>query len=149
MSYPSEMLGGVGGAGGVPASGRTEGAGTVEGFAATARRLGDAARAAGLTVPAFRSPPRIAGVARSIRRYPGGTVVSVRLKGRPLDVVTADMVDGVIVTNRLGGDAALRARSLLADAVVANRRADRAAAEPVRGLPSGEARMVERQTRAA
>src|SRR5688572_26117469 len=96
--------------GGVPVGG-------VELFAATARTLGDVARSVGLTVPAFRSPPRIEGATRTMRRYPGGTVVSVRLRGRPLEAVTADMVEGVIVTNHLGGDAALRARTLLTEAV--------------------------------
>ena len=89
----------------------------VEGFAAVARRLADTTRAAGLAVPAFRSPPRIPGAARSLRRYPGGTVVSVRLRDRPFDAVIADMVEGVIVTNRLSGEAALRARTYLAEAV--------------------------------
>ena len=122
--------------------------GGVEAFAATARTLGDVARSVGLTVPAFRSPPRIEGVSRSLRRYPGGTVVSVRIRNRPLEAVTADMVEGVIVTNRLGGDAALRARTLLTEAV-AGVGAFVAAPEPAGGLASGEARMVERQTRAA
>ena len=89
----------------------------MEAFAAAARRLGDAARGAGLAVPAFRSPPRVAGAMRTIRRYPGGTVVSVQLRDRPHEAVAADMVEGVVATNRLTGDAALRARTLLAEAV--------------------------------
>ena len=48
-------------------------------FAHAARRLGAAARAAGLTVPAFRSPPRRSGAPRTIRRLPGGPVVAVVL----------------------------------------------------------------------
>ena len=90
----------------------------MEAFAAAARRLGDAARAAGLAVPAFRSPPRVAGAVRTVRRYPGGTVVSVRLRDRAHEAVAADMVEGIVVTNRLTGDAALRARTLLAEALV-------------------------------
>jgi hypothetical protein len=133
MSHPDAMLRCVGG---------------VEAFAATARTLGDVARSVGLTVPAFRSPPRIEGVARTIRRYPGGTVVSVRLRNRPLDSITADMVEGVIVTNHLGGDAALRARTLLTEAV-AGFGSFVAATNPDCAVASGEARMVERQTRAA
>jgi hypothetical protein len=86
-------------------------------FARTARRLGAAARAADLTVPAFRCPPRVAGFSRTIRRYPGGAVVSVRLRGRPFEEVVADMVEGVIVVNRLQGEAATRMRAALADAV--------------------------------
>ena len=105
-----------------------QGVGGVEAFAATARRLGDAARAAGLAVPAFRSPPRVAGALRTVRRYPGGTVVSVRLRDRSHDAVAADMVEGVVVTNGLTGDAALRARTLLSAALVGT--AEPAPAQP-------------------
>ena len=81
-------------------------------FAEAARTLGAAARAAGLAVPAFRCPPRVAGASRTIRRYPGGTVVSVRIRGRRFDQVAADMVEGVLVANRVDAAAqpALRAR---------------------------------------
>ncbi len=112
-------------------------------FAETARRLGAAARAAGLAVPAFRSPPRLPGAARSIRRYPGGVVVSVQLRGRPFAHVVADMVDGVIVTNRLAGDGAERLREALRHAV---------SPEPApTGPPTlgAGARVAERQTQAA
>jgi hypothetical protein len=84
-------------------------------FARTARALGAAARAAGLTVPAFRCPPRLPGAPRTIRRYAGGAVISVQLRERPFEQVAADMLEGVIVANRLGGEAAARARSALAD----------------------------------
>ena len=103
----------------------------MEAFAATARRLGDAARAAGLAVPAFRSPPRVAGALRTIRRYPGGTVVSVQLRDRSHEAVAADMVEGVVVTNRLSGDAALRARTVLSEAIAGLGTAERASAPPV------------------
>ncbi|MFM8305481.1 MAG: hypothetical protein ACKOA9_14515 [Actinomycetota bacterium] len=123
--------------------------GGVEGFAAVARRLADATRAAGLAVPAFRSPPRCPETVRSVRRYPGGTVVSVRLRGRPFDAVIADMVEGVVVANRLSGEAALRARTRLAGAVADLTSAGSAAAESSGDLASEQARVVERQTRAA
>jgi hypothetical protein len=86
-------------------------------FSQTARRLGAAARAAGLVVPAFRCPPRVGGAVRTIRRYPGGAVVAVRLKGRPFPEVTADMVDGVIAVNRLDETAAARMRPVLTEAI--------------------------------
>ncbi len=86
-------------------------------FARTARRLGSAARAADLTVPAFRCPPRVAGATRTLRRYPGGAVVSVRLRDRPFEAVAADMVEGVIVVNGLTGEAATRMRAVLIQAV--------------------------------
>jgi molybdopterin-binding protein len=79
--------------------------------------LGAAARAAGLVVPAFRCPPRVAGARRTLRRYPGGAVVAVLVKGRPFAEVAVDMVEGVIVVNRLATDAATRMRPVLADAV--------------------------------
>ena len=102
----------------------------MESFAAAARRLADAARAAGLAVPAFRSPPRVAGAVRTIRRYPGGTVVSVQLRDRAHEAVAADMVEGVVVANRLTGDAALRARTLLAEALVGIDHAERTPMSP-------------------
>jgi hypothetical protein len=79
--------------------------------------LGAAARAAGLVVPAFRCPPRLAGALRTLRRYPGGAVVAVQVKGRPFADVAADMVEGVLVVNRLATDAATRMRPVLAEAV--------------------------------
>jgi hypothetical protein len=88
-------------------------------FAALARRLGAATRAAGLTVPAFRTPPRRPGAPRTIRRLPGGPVVSVALRGRTFAEVVRDMVDGVIVANRLEGEAAGRIRASLLAALVA------------------------------
>jgi hypothetical protein len=82
-------------------------------FAELARRIGAAARAAGLVVPAFRTPPRRSEVARSIRRLPGGPVIAVRLRSRPTADVVVDMVEGVIVANGLTGDAARRVRETL------------------------------------
>jgi hypothetical protein len=87
-------------------------------FAAAARRLGAAARGVGLTPPAFRCPPRVAGANRTIRRYPGGAVVAVRLRGRPFEAATADMVDGVLAANRVPEADASRLRAALASALV-------------------------------
>jgi hypothetical protein len=86
-------------------------------FSQAARRLGAATRGVGLTVPAFRCPPRVAGALRTIRRYPGGAVVAVRLRGRPFADVAADMVDGVLAVNRVEGTAAARMRPLLRQAI--------------------------------
>src|SRR5262245_10595777 len=85
-------------------------------FSDVARRLGAAARAAGLIAPAFRSPPRTAAC-RTIRRLPGGPVVAVRMRGRPFDAVVLDMVDGVIAANRLEGRSAARVHAALVRAV--------------------------------
>jgi hypothetical protein len=89
-------------------------------FAHAARRLGAAARAAGLTVPAFRSPPRRSGAPRTIRRLPGGPVVSVVLRGRPFGDVLVDMVEGIVIANGLQDPAAARVRGTLLDAVSAH-----------------------------
>jgi hypothetical protein len=82
-------------------------------FADVARRLGATAHEAGLSVPAFRSPPRVPGAARTIRRYPAGAVVSVRMRGRPFTEVISDMVDGVLAANRVPESEAPRVRARL------------------------------------
>jgi hypothetical protein len=84
-------------------------------FAVAARAISDEARRAGLgVVPGFRSPPRLP-VDRALRRRPGTTPsVAVRLQGRPMDVVVADMVEGVLVANGATGRDDLRARLLAA-----------------------------------
>ncbi|HEY7438494.1 MAG TPA: hypothetical protein VIC35_03770 [Acidimicrobiia bacterium] len=115
-------------------------------FAAIARTLGDCARAVGLQVPAFRSPPRIPGAVRTIRRYPGGAVIAVRVRDRPLAAVVDDMVEGVLVANRLTAPASMRLRRALRDAVRPPEIDLRVPDPP--SLPSG-ARMAERQTQAA
>ena len=99
-------------------------------FADTARRLGAAAHEAGLSVPAFRSPPRVADAARTIRRYPAGAVVSVRLRGRPFAEVVADMVDGVLAANRVPPADAPRVRARLTAAL---------APEPTADVPTAQA----------
>ncbi|MBK5224204.1 MAG: hypothetical protein JJE52_15290 [Acidimicrobiia bacterium] len=90
-------------------------------FANAARALGDSARSRQLVVPAFRSPPRLVEVDRTIRRRSdGGATVSVRLHGRPWPAVLGDMVEGVVVTNGLAGPEAMRARAALWTAVDAD-----------------------------
>ena len=86
-------------------------------FSAVAKALGDEARRRGLTPPAFRSPPRLADAARTIRRADERAVIAVRLRGRPAEDVAADMVEGVVVANRLAGAAAARCRAELREAV--------------------------------
>lgn len=86
-------------------------------FADAARVLAEEARALGLVVPGFRSPPRIPGD-RSLRRRPGASpAVAVRLGGRPFAAVAADMVEGIVVANGLSGRAAAEARHRLLAAV--------------------------------
>lgn len=89
------------------------------GFAGAARALADEARRAGLVVPGFVSPPRLAGFDRTLRRRPDPAppAVAVRRAGRPLAVVLADMVEGVVVANGLRGRRADEARTQLLAAV--------------------------------
>jgi hypothetical protein len=91
---------------------------TVLGFSAAARRLADEARRRGLVVPGFRSPPRLAGAVRSLRRVPGDVpIVAVRRRGRQGDDIVGDMVDGVVLANGLSGAEAARVRAALLEAV--------------------------------
>jgi hypothetical protein len=90
-------------------------------FADAARRLGAAARAAGLAVPAFRSPPRHPRALRTIRRLPGGSVIAVRVHERAFADVVADMIEGVVTSNGLEGEAATRVRAMLRASVDAPR----------------------------
>ncbi len=88
-------------------------------FAATVRTLGGAARARGLRVPGFRSPPKLPGAQRTMRRgRDGGATVSVVVKGRPYQAVIADLVEGIVVANDLTGAEATRVRTHLWEAVV-------------------------------
>jgi hypothetical protein len=87
-------------------------------FAAAARTLGHACRSADLVVPGFRSPPRLAGAQRSLRRQgDGGATVSVHLRGRPWLAVLGDMIEGVVATNRLTGAEADRCRTAMWQAI--------------------------------
>ncbi len=90
-------------------------------FAEAARTLGQATRRRGLVVPGFRSPPRLRGADRSLRRSASGScTVSVRLKGRPWSAVMADMIEGVVAANALSGPDADHARTALWGAVEAD-----------------------------
>jgi hypothetical protein len=84
-------------------------------FVAAAKAIADEARRAGLVVPGFRSPPRLNGVDRSLRRRPGTTpAIAVRVNGRSIEIVVADMVEGVLVANDLCDRDDVRARLLAA-----------------------------------
>lgn len=86
-------------------------------FARAARSLAAVAESRGLRPPTFRSPPRLAGVTRTLRRSAQEVTVSVVLRGRPWAAVAADMVDGVVAANGLRGVEADRARAALWAAV--------------------------------
>lgn len=87
-------------------------------FAETVRMLGIEARRTSLRMPGFRSPPRLRGVDRSLRRRAdGGATIAVVVRGRPWAAVVSDMVEGVIVANGLTGARADRTRAALWAAV--------------------------------
>lgn len=86
-------------------------------FAAAARALAAAARRFGLAAPTFRTPPRLVGLDRTVRRHARGGVVSVRIRDRPWPAVVADMIDGVVAVNGLDPRRANRARADLWDVV--------------------------------
>ncbi|MFN0092557.1 MAG: hypothetical protein ACKVWR_20175 [Acidimicrobiales bacterium] len=83
-------------------------------FAGAVHLLAERSRGLGLVMPAFRSPPRLVGVERSLRRRSdGGATVAVRIRGRPWAAVLADMIEGVVAANRLAGAPADACRSAL------------------------------------
>ena len=79
-------------------------------FAAAARALTRAARLQGLVAPGFRSPPRLAGVDRTVLRRGSSASIAVRVRGRPWADVVTDMVEGLLVVNGLEGASAESAR---------------------------------------
>ena len=89
-------------------------------FASAARILASQAHRHGLRPPGFRSPPRIVGVDRSLRRFNNRVVVSVLLRGRPFVAVLSDMVEGVVAANQLTGRNAENARTVLWSSVEAH-----------------------------
>ena len=82
-------------------------------FAQAARTLTQEAQRRGLVGPSYRCPPRVLGVDRSLRRHTGGLTVAVKLRGRPWAAVLADMIEGVIVGNRIEPVNAFRLRAEL------------------------------------
>ena len=86
-------------------------------FVSAARVLARVARSRRLDVPSFRSPPRLRGADRSLRRTGDMAIVAVRVRGRPIAAVVADMVEGIVAANRLKGVEADRTRAALWAAV--------------------------------
>ncbi len=80
----------------------------------------------GLTVPQFKTPPSLVGVARTISKYrqslpshlPSNKphfefTVAVAVKGRLASAIMADMIEGVCVVNNLTGAKAQDAKTSL------------------------------------
>ena len=82
-------------------------------FARAVQTLAGAARAHGLLVPSFRSPPRLVGVLRSIKRWDGGATIAVVVRGRPWPAVQSDLIEGVVAANGLVPPDSDRARAEL------------------------------------
>ncbi|WP_419929579.1 hypothetical protein [Candidatus Poriferisocius sp.] len=73
-------------------------------FAEAARLLGMAVRGQELAIPSFRSPPREVGRRRTLSRHEDGSVtVSVMVRNRVWEAVLADMIEGIVATNRMDG----------------------------------------------
>lgn len=87
-------------------------ANTVE-FSRAARVLAHEARRQRLAAPSFRCPPRVVGVQRTVRRHATGGIVAVQVRDRPWAAVLADMIEGVVVVNRLVPPDADRVRTAL------------------------------------
>ncbi len=120
--------------------------GTAVEFAQAARVLGREARHRGLVVPSYRSPPRIVGVQRTIRRHPGGVAVAVQVRGRPWLAVAADMIEGVVVANGLQAPAGDRLRSELWEALGYEITTAPEAARPAPARPAATRPAVARPT---
>ena len=84
-------------------------------FTAAARVLAQHAGDLNLVVPGFRSPPRIVGVNRTVRRSRDGVggVVAVRIADRPFTAALGDMIEGVIYINGLNPPEADNVRTQL------------------------------------
>lgn len=89
-------------------------------FVAAARVLNRVARSRRLHAPSFRSPPRLQGADRSLRRIGTSAIIAVRVRERPLPAVIADMIEGIVAANRLQGVEADRTRAALWAAVEAD-----------------------------
>lgn len=111
-------------------------------FATTARRLTMAARRLGLRAPSFASPPRLAGLDRSLRRRTDGSVVvAVRVRSRPWPAVLADLVEGVIRVNGLSGAEADRVRAALWEEIDVTQEAAPGGGGALPSLPSPPVRL--------
>ena len=97
-------------------------------FAQAVQTIAASARSLGLVVPSFRSPPRLVGVLRSIKRWDGGATVAVVVRGRPWPAVQADLIEGVVAANGLVPPDSDRARAELWLAVEGARADEEAAA---------------------
>ncbi|MGA1436240.1 MAG: hypothetical protein ACO35F_02055 [Ilumatobacteraceae bacterium] len=87
-------------------------------LASAVRVIGSTLQRLGLSAPVFRSPPRIVGVDRSIRRPDregsgASAVISVRVKDRPWPAVVADLVEGAVVVHSLDSPEADQVRRKL------------------------------------
>lgn len=85
-------------------------------FSSAVRAVAEEARRMGLRVPAFRSPPGLAGADRTIRRRHGNLVVAIRIRDRAFSDVVADVIEGVLIANGVprGHDLRVRRRLLAA-----------------------------------
>ena len=93
------------------------------------------------------------GASRTLKRYPGGAVVSVRLRERTYAAVVDDMIDGVLATNRVSAESRPRLRQAfqlaLGEVDIDLTAEDRKEASAPPPTLAPQARVAERQTQAA
>jgi hypothetical protein len=88
-------------------------------FAEVVRQLQRATAAAGMRMPGFASPPRLASARRTIRWLAEDrALVAVRRGDRAADAVVTDMIDGVVAANRLSGSEAQDAARKLGECLM-------------------------------
>lgn len=109
-------------------------------FAEAAKVLAAAARAQDLLAPSYRTPPRLVGIDRTVRRHAKGGAVAVRVRGRPWPAVVADMIDGVVALNGLDSAHANRVRADLWDVVLSSESRPASASSPARPKRTGSRR---------
>lgn len=89
---------------------------------------------------------------RTLRRYPGGAVVSVTLRDRTYVEVVDDMIDGVLAANRVSAESVPRLRRAFQLALgddLPEPEIDLTALEAEPPTLTPVARVAERQTQAA
>jgi hypothetical protein len=88
------------------------------------------------------------GACRTLRRYPGGAVVSVRLRDRTYVEVVDDMIDGLLAANRVSTESVPRLRRAF-QLALGETEIDLTALPPDPPTLTDPARVAERQTQAA
>lgn len=119
------------------------------GFSETVRCVVALSRRGGLAVPVFRSPPGRTGVDRTIRRRGDQPpVVAIARAGRPLAAVQSDVIEALVVVNRLDDRRADRfRRAAWGELERAGLTPEHLAGRVVAGAGAGDGRLGHRPSR--